>query len=132
MTPRFSVIALSGGDSSRLGALIDHVRIVGYGKAVEIIVCGEASPDSPDSSDSTGPAAYAAGRPGVRLATAAGGRAAKYNAGAALAFGDVVMFIEAGTRLPARAFDLAADCLTDGRAGGGAFGVEAACAGLAA
>jgi len=119
MTPSFSILASAGSDSSLLGALVDHVRIVGYGQAIEIIACGEIPP-GPDE------------RPGVRRAAATGGRAAAYNAGAALAFGDILVFLEAGTRLPAGAFDLVGRCLAEGRAGGGAFGVEAGCADRAA
>jgi len=125
MTPSFSIIVAAGGESPPLGELIDHVRIVGYGQAVEIIACGDTPPDSPDSPD-------AAVRPGVRRAWAPGGRAAQLNAGAALAFGDALMFLEPGTRLPARAFDLAGRCLARKASGGGAFAVEARGAGLAA
>ena len=119
MTPSFSIIVAAGGESSRLGALIDHVRSVGYGQAIEIIACGETPSDSAD-------------RPGVRRATIAGGLAARYNAGAALAFGDILMFLDAQTRLPVGAFDLAGRCLAEGAADAGAFGIEAGCAGRAA
>ena len=59
--------------------------------------------------------------PPVRLATSAPGRAPQMNAGAALARGEVILFLHCDTRLPAGALALIGEALRDPAAAGGGF-----------
>lgn len=110
--PRVSVIVPTLGEQDRVNALIDHLRVIGYGLDPEIVVV-DATP---------GQATLAAiARPGVIGLAHKPGRAGQLNAGAAASRGEVLLFLHADTRLPSGALaDVVAVC-RDGRAGAGAF-----------
>lgn len=59
--------------------------------------------------------------PDAKVVTGAQGRALQMNAGAALATGDVLLFLHADTRLPDGAFDDVRHALADAAAAGGCF-----------
>jgi len=109
--PYFSVIVPALGEAGRINALIDNVRAAGYGLPLEIIVV---------DGDPAGGTIRAIDRLGVTGLTAPQGRGRQQNAGAAAASGDFLLFLHADTRLPAGAFQAAAELLA-GRAELGAF-----------
>ena len=112
--PLFSVIVPVLGEADRINALVDNIRVAGYGTALEIIVA---------DGDPAGSTVAALCRDDVAGLTAPRGRASQCNAGAALARGDNLLFLHADTRLPAGAFQAAAAAL-DGRADAGAFSLS--------
>jgi len=105
--PFFSVITPVLGEARRINALVDHVRMVGYGQSVEIVVV---------DGDPAGSTLTALDREGVLGLTAPRGRASQCNAGVAVASGERLLFLHADTRLPARAFEDAARALDAGAA----------------
>ncbi len=111
LRPLFSVVTPVLGEADRINALVDHIRMAGYGLDVEIVVA---------DGDPAGTTLAALAREGVVGLTAPAGRASQLNAGAAVAKGHNLLFLHADTRLPAGAFQAAAAAL-DGRAEAGAF-----------
>ncbi|EHJ47741.1 glycosyl transferase family 2 [Solidesulfovibrio carbinoliphilus subsp. oakridgensis] len=111
LRPLFSVVTPVLGEAGRINDLVDHIRMSGYGLALEIIVVDG------DPASST---LAALSREGVLGLTAPRGRASQLNAGAAAARGENLLFLHADTRLPAGAFQAAAAAL-DGPADAGAF-----------
>jgi rSAM/selenodomain-associated transferase 2 len=109
--PLFSVIAPVLGETGRINGLVDNVRAAGYGLPLEIIVV---------DGDPAGTTLRAIDRSGVLGLTAPRGRGRQQNAGAAAATGEYLLFLHADTRLPAGAFQAAADIL-ETRAELGAF-----------
>lgn len=110
---RVSVIVPAGSAAGTINALVDHIRVVGYGADLEIVVV---------DGDPAGRTLAALARPGV-LALAAGPEpAAQHNAGAAVASGDNLLFLRPDTRLPVGAVQAVADALA-GPADAGAFPV---------
>ncbi|EFL49277.1 glycosyl transferase family 2 [Solidesulfovibrio fructosivorans JJ]] len=105
--PFFSVVTPVLGEARRINALVDHVRTVGYGLSVEIIMV---------DGDPAGSTLTALDREGVLALTAPRGRARQLNAGAGAASGEHLLFLHADTRLPARAFEDAAKALDAGAA----------------
>ncbi len=96
---------------------IAHLRAIRSDKVVEIIVVdGDAGADT----------LKAIKDGGVRGLAAGAGRAGQMNAGAAVAKGDILLFLHADTRLPAAAFMKISGCMEGGRFVGGAFdlGIE--------
>lgn len=109
LRPFFSVIIPVLGEAGRINALVDHVRMVGYGLSLEIIVA---------DGDPAGSTLTALDREGILGLTAPRGRASQANAGAAVATGDHLLFLHADTRLPSGAFADAAAILEAGAAAG--------------
>ncbi len=101
-------------EADRINALVDHIRVIGYGASPEIIVV---------DGDPAGSTLAALSRPGIVALTAPKGRARQLNAGAAAATGDMLLFLHADTRLPAGAFAAVAATLS-GRAEAGAFSLS--------
>lgn len=106
--PVLSVIVPTLDEASRIGALIDAVRLPG----VEIIVVDGGS------SDSTRDVASAHG---ARVVIAARGRGSQLNAGAALARGRCLLFLHADTILPKDFPKIVQDTLADPGVSVGAF-----------
>ncbi len=116
MTPSFSVIVPAYGEQRGINALVDHIRTVGYGRDVQILVAD----GHPHRTTLT-----ALERPGVLPVACPPGRARQMNAAARQAEGDVLLFLHADCRLPARAFESMTGVLARGCAGG-AFGLAIA------
>lgn len=112
--PRVSVIVPALSEGARINALVDHLRVVGYGTPLEIVIV-DGDPD--------GSTLAALDRTGVLGLTAPRGRARQQNAGAAAASGDILLFLHADTRLPAGAFADVAAALA-GRTRAGAFSLS--------
>lgn len=74
-----------------------------------------------DGGSTDGSREAAAGVPGVRVLTAPRGRARQMNAGAAVATGDVLLFLHADTRLPLEAAAAIGAALADPAVAGGRF-----------
>jgi rSAM/selenodomain-associated transferase 2 len=100
-------------EEAGLPALLDHVA--GLAGAWEVIVADGGSRDAT--------AAIARAR-GVRVVEAPRGRAAQQDAGAAVARGDVLVFLHADSRLPPDAHALLARALADPRVVGGNFALR--------
>ena len=109
MNPTFSVIIPVLGEENRVNALIDHVRVVGYGVNPEIVAA--------DGAADRGTLA-AIDRPGVTAVPAKRGRGGQLNAGALAARGEVFVFLHADSRLPAGAFQAMTDAVLAGAAAG--------------
>jgi len=86
--PALSVVIPTLNEASRIE---EAIRSIGAGSDVEIIVADGGSEDA---------TMEIAGGFGARVVTAPRGRAAQMNAGAAVARGDVLLFLHADTRLP--------------------------------
>ncbi len=108
--PRLSVIMPVLDEEQRLAAAIDEV-IALLGRKEVIVVDG-------GSHDRT--LAIARGKP-VRVVEGPRGRARQMNAGAAVAAGDVLLFLHADTSLPRDALEHIERTLTDPRVVAGAF-----------
>jgi len=109
MNPTFSVIIPVLGEENRVNALIDHVRVVGYGINPEIVIADGAADQG---------ALAAIDRPGVVPVAARRGRGGQLNAGARAARGEVFVFLHADTRLPSGAFQAMTAALGNGAAAG--------------
>lgn len=105
--PSFSVVIPVLGEAAGIDAVVDHVRVVGYGQDVEVVVV---------DGDPAGSTLAALTRGGVTALTAQPGRARQQNAGAAAAGGEILLFLHADVRLPAGAFQAAAAALAAGAA----------------
>jgi rSAM/selenodomain-associated transferase 2 len=112
MAQSFSVIVPVLGEEDLVNRLVDHIRTVGYGRQVEIIIA-DGHPQR------TTLAAIV--RPGVLAVPAPRGRARQMNAAARYASGDVLLFLHADSTLPAGAFEAMEHVLEDGDRVGGAF-----------
>lgn len=95
----FSVIIPALNEAERIAGCVQHVRELARcdGSAVEIIVADGGS------ADRTAELAYEAG---ARVVAARRGRGPQCNAGAAVAKGEIFLFLHADTRLPDGAFFL--------------------------
>ena len=112
MASSFSVIVPVLGEEDLVNQLVDHIRTVGYGRNVEIIIAdGHPQRTTLASLD----------RPGVLAVPASRGRARQMNAAARQASGDVLVFLHADSALPAGAFEAMEHVLADGSRVGGAF-----------
>ena len=112
MALSFSVIVPALGEEDLVNRLVDHIRTVGYGRNVEILIA-DGHPER------TTLAALA--RPGVLPVPAPRGRARQMNAAAHHATGEVLVFLHADSCLPAGAFEAMEKVLADGVKAGGAF-----------
>lgn len=105
-----------------INAAIAHLRAIGSDEMEEIVVVdGDPDADTLKGIEDGG----------VRRLAAGAGRGVQMNAGAAVAQGDILLFLHADTRLPARAFRMIAGCLEGERFVGGAFDLGIGSAGLA-
>lgn len=103
-------------EADRVNALVDHIRTVGYGRDLEILVAdGHVARTTLAALD----------RPGVTRVASGPGRARQMNAAAKLARGDALVFLHADTKLPVGAFQ-AMDAVLDRGLVGGAFDLDIA------
>ncbi len=114
MQHSFSVIIPVIHEEAGINALVDHLRALGYGFTLEILVA-DGHPGRTTLA--------ALDRPGVVKVPAPHGRAMQMNAAAALSTGQVLVFLHADTTLPAGAFQAMESVLANGRLVGGAFGL---------
>jgi rSAM/selenodomain-associated transferase 2 len=105
--PFFSVVIPVLGEGEAIDAVVDHVRVVGYGQLVEIVVV---------DGDPAGSTLGSLTREGVVALTSPPGRGRQQNAGAAAASGENLLFLHADTRLAAGAFLAAGQALDQGAA----------------
>lgn len=112
MFPSFSVIVPVLGEEDLVNRVVDHIRTVGYGRRVEILVA-DGHPQRTTLA--------ALDRPGVLAVPAPRGRARQMNAAARKASGDVLVFLHADSTLPAGAFEAMEAVLADGVRVAGAF-----------
>lgn len=106
-----SVIIPVLNEAPRLAALLQDLGRVLPGAEL-VVVDGGSTDGSP---------ATAAGVPGVRVLSAPRGRARQMNAGAAVARGDVLLFLHADTRLPPETAAAIGGALADPLVVGGRF-----------
>lgn len=107
-----SVILPVLNEAGAINDAIAHIRGLERGGRVEIVVV---------DGDPEGSTVRAIRTDGIRTALSARGRARQMNHGAALAWGDILVFLHADTELPRRAFTLITDAMQDGRFVAGAF-----------
>lgn len=112
MSPSFSVIVPVLCEEERINSLVDHVRALGYGLSVEILVA-DGHPERTTLA--------ALDRPGVIPIPSSPGRARQMNQAALAASGDVLVFLHADCALPPRAFEAMEAVLADGGYTAGAF-----------
>ncbi len=105
----FSVIVPVLGEEALVNRLVDHVRTVGYGRNVEIVIA-DGHPERTTLA--------ALSRPNVKAVPAPRGRARQMNAGARQATGEVLLFLHADCALPAGAFEAMERTLAQGRHAG--------------
>jgi rSAM/selenodomain-associated transferase 2 len=112
MNPRFSIIIPVINEEAAINSTIGRVRSIGAAACAEIIIV-DGDP---------GGATIGAVREGdVITAVSERGRGNQMNRGAALAHGDILIFLHADTRLPAGAFELIEEALSDPACQAGAF-----------
>jgi rSAM/selenodomain-associated transferase 2 len=112
MLRSYSVIVPVLGEETRVNALVDHIRTVGYGRRLEILIA-DGHPQRTTLA--------ALERPGVLAVPAPRGRASQMNAAARHATGDVLLFLHADCALSAGAFQAIDTVLADGAHQAGAF-----------
>ena len=110
--PKLSLIIPVLSEAEIIGGTLDHIRELDTDGTVEIIIV---------DGDSEGSTIGAIKAEGVRTEVAEKGRARQSNHGAALATGDVLLFLHADTLLPLNAFALIRATMKDNRCVGGAF-----------
>jgi rSAM/selenodomain-associated transferase 2 len=110
-TPLLSVVIPTLDEEEALAATIRSVRATAPGS--EIVVADGGSRDATLD--------VARSVPGVRTMEAPRGRGPQMNAGAAVAIGEVLLFLHADTHLPPDAGALVASALADPRVVGGSF-----------
>jgi len=112
LTPELSLVIPVLNEAENISRNIAHVRELNADGTAEIIVV---------DGDPQGSTTSAISAEGVRTAIAEKGRARQMNHGAALATGDVILFLHADTRMPSNAFPLIRSTMSDKRCVGGAF-----------
>ncbi len=110
--PALSLIIPVWGEAKSINENIKQIRELDAGGIAEIIAV---------DGDPGGSTISAIRDEGVRTAIAQKGRARQMNRGAALATGDVLLFLHADTLLPSNAFALIRAAMNDKRFVGGAF-----------
>lgn len=108
---KISIIIPALEEAALIGGTVRHARAAGAG---EVIVVDGGSAD-----DTAGIAA----REGAHVVRSERGRARQQNAGAAIASGDVLLFLHADTHLPARALARAKETLRNPAVALGAYGL---------
>ncbi len=115
MTKKFSIIIPVLNEGNLIHPLMDHLESLEGNENCEIIVV-DGSPD--------GGTIKAVARQGVRCIKSPPGRASQMNAGAAMAAGEILIFLHADTRLPRRALDLITQAMARQGLIGGAFDLQ--------
>jgi rSAM/selenodomain-associated transferase 2 len=110
--PALSIIIPVWGEADSISDNIRHLRELDADGTAEIIVV-DGDPEGRTISMITAE--------GVRTMVAEKGRARQMNRGAAIATGDVLLFLHADTLLPLNAFALIRGAMNDNRFVGGAF-----------
>jgi rSAM/selenodomain-associated transferase 2 len=110
--PALSIIIPVLSEAGSIGETIHHIRGLDAAGTAEIIVV---------DGDPGGSTISAIKAEDVRMVVAEKGRARQMNLGAALATGDVLLFLHADTLLPSNAFALIRSTMNDKRFVGGAF-----------
>ena len=112
MPPRFSVIIPVFNEDALINATIEHLDSLSGKASLEIIVV---------DGDKSGKTIGAVRDGNVKTAISEKGRGNQMNRGAALAEGDIAIFLHADTRLPLDAFALIESALRDPGRQAGAF-----------
>jgi rSAM/selenodomain-associated transferase 2 len=110
--PALSLVIPVLNEADTINETIHHIREMDADRRVEIIVV---------DSDPAGSTISAIKDEGVRTVAAEKGRARQMNRGAAIASGDVLLFLHADTRLPPNAFGMIRSKMDGKRHVGGAF-----------
>jgi rSAM/selenodomain-associated transferase 2 len=109
MTVRISIIIPTLNEEEHIGATLASIRDL---DDLQIIVVDGGSRDR---------TRYAAAEGGAQVITSAPGRAAQMNAGAAVALGDILLFLHADCRLPPDFPGMVCTTVADTRVAAGAF-----------
>lgn len=109
---KISVIIPVLNEASRINSLVEHLHDQNSCGNYEVIVV---------DGDSDGGTISAVRHEEVKLMVSARGRARQMNAGAAVASGDILLFLHADTRLPDNAFQKISSAMGQGRYVAGAF-----------
>ncbi|MCK9392562.1 MAG: TIGR04283 family arsenosugar biosynthesis glycosyltransferase [Syntrophales bacterium] len=112
MPPKFSIIIPVINEEAVINAIIEHLGALPGAASLEIIVV---------DGDGSGKTIGAIRNGHVRTAVGEKGRGNQMNRGAAMARGDIVVFLHADTRLSADAFALMEGALRDPNCRAGAF-----------
>lgn len=115
MKKRFSIIIPVLNEGDLIHPLMDHLESLDGSENCEIIVV-DGSPD--------GATIKAVTRQGARCIKSPRGRASQMNAGAAMATGEILIFLHADTRLPRRALELINQAMNRQALTGGAFDLQ--------
>jgi rSAM/selenodomain-associated transferase 2 len=110
--PELSLVIPVLNESESINGNLRHISELNVDGSAEIIVV---------DGDPQGSTIRTIKPEGVRTAVAEKGRAGQMNHGAALATGDILLFLHADTRLPSSAFALIRSTMNDKRYVGGAF-----------
>lgn len=117
MSPRFSVIIPVFNEETVIHSAIEALDALPGAASAELIVV---------DGDRSGRTIGVIRNGNVKTAVSEKGRGNQLNRGAALAAGDIVVFLHADTRLPADAFALMEGALSDQTCPAGAFDLEIA------
>ncbi len=117
IAPRFSIIIPVINEEAVINSALDHVGNIRAGASVEIIVV---------DGDPEGSTIRAIRDGHVKTAVGKRGRGRQMNRGAALARGDILIFLHADTRLPSGAFGFIDRALRDPARPAGAFDLSIA------
>ena len=112
MTPEFSFIIPVWKEESVITRTIEHIRSLQSAASAEIIIV---------DGDPEGKTVEIARRAKVKTAIAQRGRGSQMNHGAALASGNILIFLHADTLLPLDALGLIDDAMQDESCAAGAF-----------
>lgn len=112
MTSRFSIILPVLNETALINPMMDHLESLEGSENCEFIVV-DGTPD--------GGTIKAVTRQGVQCVKSPQGRASQMNTGAAMAMGEILIFLHADTRLPRQALELINQAMTRQALIGGAF-----------
>jgi rSAM/selenodomain-associated transferase 2 len=112
LTKRFTIILPVLNEMDLINPMMDHLEVLDGSDECEIIMV-DGSPDGGTIKTVT--------RQGVLCVKSPQGRASQMNAGAALATGEILIFLHADTRLPRQALELISKVMTRQALIGGAF-----------
>jgi len=108
----FSVIVPVLNEAGTIGVLLNHLRSLDTTEKTEIIIV-DGDPDCTTT--------HAITDSNVTTLSSKGGRARQMNAGAAVASGEILIFLHADTELPTNALGIISTVMGQGRYIGGAF-----------
>jgi len=112
LTSRFSIILPVLNETALINPMMDHLESLEGSENCEFIVV-DGTPD--------GGTIKAVTRQGVQCVKSPQGRASQMNTGAAMAMGEILIFLHADTRLPRQALELINQAMTRQALIGGAF-----------